>query len=56
MATYKKAYEQLKGKWKIVYQSPVRINTRTDRRFFFVNYDRKAKIFKTNNAQYEWPL
>lgn len=53
---YKKAYEELSKKWKIVMQSPVRINTRTGHQFFFCIYDRNSKLFKTNNSKYEWPL
>jgi hypothetical protein len=40
---YAEAYEQLKAKYKIVYQSPVRVNTRTGRQFFFCIYDAKSK-------------
>lgn len=39
---YKEAYRQLAKKYKIVYQSPVRINTRTGSQFFFCIYDAKA--------------
>ena len=41
---YKEAYEQLKAKWPIVYQSPVRVNERTGRKFFFCIYDTKGKV------------
>lgn len=54
--SYKKAYAELKAKWKIVYQTPVRKNTRTDRQFFAVMFDTRARSFKINNAQYGWPL
>lgn len=38
------AYRQLKAKWPIMYQSPVRVNTRTGRKFFFCIYDTKGKV------------
>lgn len=53
--TYKQAYKELKVKWKIIYQSPVRTNTRTNHPFFFCLYDTTKKVFKVNNAQYDWP-
>lgn len=57
---YKQAYEELKLKWKIVYQTPVRINTRTNNRFIFVVYDTKSKMGPIrraeHNAQFEWTL
>lgn len=40
---FKEAYNQLAEKYKIVYQSPVRVNTRTGRQFFFCIYDAKSK-------------
>lgn len=43
LPVYREAYEQLKKKYKIVYQSPVRINTRTGREFFFCIYDNTQK-------------
>lgn len=36
---YKEAYEALCKRWKLVYQSPVRINKRTQREFFFCIFD-----------------
>lgn len=40
---YQEAYEELKKKYKIVYQSPVRVNRRTGRKFFFCIYDTTRK-------------
>ena len=37
--TYHQAYKQLKKRFPIVYQSPVRVNRRTGRQFFFCVYD-----------------
>lgn len=36
---YKEAYEVLKKRFKIVFQSPVRKNKRTNHQFFFCIYD-----------------
>ena len=40
---YEEAYKELKARWKVVYQSPVRINHRTGRQFFFCIYDTRQK-------------
>ena len=40
---YKEAYLQLCKKYKLVYQSPVRTNTRTGHQFFFCIFDFKVK-------------
>ena len=53
---YKEAYQDLHKKHKIVFQSKPRVNTRTGAQFFIVVYDTNSKVFKTNNAKYEWPL
>lgn len=37
------AYEELKKRWKIAFQTPARINTRTGLRFIFVVYDTKCR-------------
>ncbi len=36
---YKQAYEELCQRWKLVYQSPVRTNRRTNHPFFFCIFD-----------------
>jgi hypothetical protein len=41
--TYEQAYELLKKRWTIVYQSPVRKNKRTGHQFFFCIYDTTQK-------------
>jgi hypothetical protein len=41
--TYYKAYLELKKKFKIIYQSPVRKNRRTGNKFFFCVYDTTQK-------------
>jgi hypothetical protein len=42
-AAYEEAYKVLKKRWKIIYQSEVRKNTRTKNDFFFVIYDTTKK-------------
>lgn len=37
----KKAYKFLTSNFKLIYQSPVRVNTNTDREFFFCIFDTK---------------
>lgn len=41
---YGEAYKILKKRWPIVFQSEVRTNTRTNRKFFFCIYDTKGKV------------
>jgi hypothetical protein len=40
---YRQAYLDLRKRWKLVYQSPVRVNTRTGRKFFFCIFDSREK-------------
>jgi hypothetical protein len=58
-AAYKEAYNDLKKKWKIVMQTPVRTNTRTGYKFIFVVYDTKSRLGAANrevhNSQFDWP-
>ncbi len=37
----KRAYKFLTSNFKLIYQSPVRVNTNTDRQFFFCIFDSK---------------
>jgi hypothetical protein len=62
----KEAYEIMKGRCKIVLQTPVRRNFNSRNRFFFIVYDkrgvRKSKnnpsggITEETNAAYKWPF
>ncbi len=38
----KQAYEELNQRFKTVYQSPVRLNRNSSKRFFFVIYDTRS--------------
>jgi hypothetical protein len=40
---YKQAYKELCKRWKLVYQSPVRKNNRTNKLFFFCIFDSRSK-------------
>jgi hypothetical protein len=54
------AYEQLKKKYKMMDQYPVRQNDNSDNKFFFVIYDTKSKLGPQgraeHNAQFKWPF
>lgn len=39
----KEAYTILRSRFKLIYQSPVRRNTRSGRKFFFCVYDTRSK-------------
>lgn len=56
----KEAYEQLKLKFKMMDQYPVRYNDNSENKFFFVIYDTKSKMGSENralhNAQFKWPF
>lgn len=56
----KEAYEQLKVKYKMMDQYPVRQNENSDNKFFFVIYDTKSKLGPQgraeHNAQFKWPF
>jgi hypothetical protein len=39
---FKEAYEILCKRWKLIYQSPVRVNNRTHRKFFFCIFDSRT--------------
>jgi hypothetical protein len=40
---YEQAYKELCKRWRRVYQSPVRVNKRTNRQFFFCIFDTESK-------------
>ena len=53
----KAAYAILKKQYKIVLQSPVRINRNSGNSFFFAVYDGKPKVARrSNNLKYKWPF
>lgn len=52
----KEAYEELKGNYKIVYQSPKRRNNNSGRQFIFVVYDRRLKKSQDMNKDFEFPF
>lgn len=57
---HKEAYEELKKKYKMMDQYPVRTNQNTQNKFFFVIYDTNSTMGPTSraahNAQFNWPL
>lgn len=57
---HKEAYEELKKKYKMMDQYPVRTNDNTDNKFFFVIYDTKSTKGPVSraehNSQFNWPL
>lgn len=44
----KEAYQFLVSNYKLVYQSPVRVNENTDNKFFFIIYDTRSPAAKGN--------
>lgn len=50
----KKAYSLLKKKYRITFQSPVRINNNSDNDFFFVIWD-TTKDISVDNSNYSFP-
>lgn len=59
-ACCKEAYEEMKVKYKMMDQYPVRANENTGNKFFFVIYDTKSKLGPQgragHNAQFKWPF
>jgi hypothetical protein len=53
------AYEELKNKYKVVFQTPVRKNTNSDNDFIFCVFDTKRSkksVREEHNNQYIWPF
>jgi len=50
----REAYLKLHNKYKIVLQSPVRMNANSDNEFFFVIWD-TTKDIKFDNKEYSFP-
>lgn len=52
----KMVYNEMKSKYKIVFQTEKRRNENSGRQFIFTVYDRKATVTPDMNKDYPWPF